>query len=57
MGEFIYSFDCVVFMVDIMFVFDVFVEFFSICMSSLLFRLIIVDDIIDRVGFYNIGVS
>lgn len=55
MGEFIYSLNCVVLMVDIMFVLDVFVELLNICMISLLFRLIIVEDIIDCIGFYNIG--
>lgn len=57
MGEFIYSPDRAASMADIMFASDVFAELLSIRMSSPLFRLTTADDIIDRVGFHNIGAS
>ncbi|MBU3022038.1 alpha-1,6-glucosidase domain-containing protein [Aestuariibacter sp. A3R04] len=55
MGEFIYSPERAAAMSDIMFASDVFAELLSIRMSSPLFRLTTAEDIIDRVGFHNIG--
>ena len=55
MGEFIYSPDREASAADIMFASDVFNELLSIRMSSPLFRLTTAEDIIDRIGFHNIG--
>lgn len=57
MGEFIYSPERAASMADIMFASDVFNELLSIRMSSPLFRLTSADEIIDRVGFHNIGAN
>ncbi|NDV92704.1 DUF3372 domain-containing protein [Alteromonas sp. 345S023] len=55
MGEFIYDPERAASMADIMFASDVFNELLSIRMSSSLFRLTTSQDIIDRIGFHNIG--
>ncbi|NDW20134.1 alpha-1,6-glucosidase domain-containing protein [Alteromonas hispanica] len=55
MGEFIYDPERAASSADIMFASDVFAELLSIRMSSPLFRLTTAEDIIDRVGFHNIG--
>lgn len=55
MGEFIYDPERAASMADIMFASDVFAELLSIRTSSPLFRLTSAEDIIDRIGFHNIG--
>lgn len=55
MGEFIYDPERAATMNDIMFASDVFAELLSIRMSSPLFRLTTSDEILDRIGFHNIG--
>ena len=55
MGEFIYSPNRAASMADIMFASDVFAELLNIRMTSPLFRLTTAEDIIDRIGFHNIG--
>ncbi|MEC8788378.1 MAG: alpha-1,6-glucosidase domain-containing protein, partial [Pseudomonadota bacterium] len=55
MGEFIYNPNRTASMADIMFASDVFAELLNIRMTSPLFRLTTAEDIIDRIGFHNIG--
>ena len=55
MGEFIYNPNRAASMADIMFASDVFAELLNIRMTSPLFRLTTAEDIIDRIGFHNIG--
>jgi pullulanase/glycogen debranching enzyme len=55
MGEFIYDPQRAASMSDIMFATDVFSELLRIRMSSPLFRLTSSEQIIDRIGFHNIG--
>ncbi len=55
MGEFIYDPQRAASMSDIMFASDVFSELLRIRMSSPLFRLTSSEQIIDRIGFHNIG--
>ena len=55
MGEFIYDPERAASSADILFASDVFAELLSIRMTSPLFRLTTSQDIIDRVGFHNIG--
>ena len=55
MGEFIYNPNRAASMADIMFASDVFTELLNIRMTSPLFRLTSAEDIIDRIGFHNIG--
>ncbi|NDW15525.1 DUF3372 domain-containing protein [Alteromonas genovensis] len=55
MGELIYNPERAASTADIMFASDVFAELLSIRMSSPLFRLTNARDIIDRIGFHNIG--
>ncbi|MEM7420045.1 MAG: alpha-1,6-glucosidase domain-containing protein [Pseudomonadota bacterium] len=55
MGEFIYDPERAASMADITFASDVFAELLAIRMSSPLFRLTTSEQIIDRIGFHNIG--
>jgi len=55
MGEFIYSPERDASMADIIFASDVFNELLAIRTESPLFRLTTAEDIIDRIGFHNIG--
>lgn len=55
MGEFIYDPERAASMADITFASDVFAELLATRMSSPLFRLTSSEQIIDRIGFHNIG--